>query len=162
MKFLLLFIGVPAIELALLIEVGAHIGTLNTFLLIIVTGILGANLARSQGLGVVRKVQAELAKQRFPRAACLIDVLRLTLAVNTADQILAAFEALEDHARTNANFFRLMRYKNKYHEDEHVSFRNLMVNVLFQHKGFWIAGELQLTTVDAVKMKTRCFGGCLT
>ena len=28
-----------------------------------------------------------------------------------------------------------------------------MVNVLFKHNGFEIAGELQLTTVDAVKMK---------
>ena len=52
--------------------------------------------------------QAELDKQRFPRAACLIDVLRLTLAVNSAKQILEAFEALENHARTHDDF-RIMR-----------------------------------------------------
>jgi UPF0716 protein FxsA len=80
MKFLLLFIGVPAIELALLIEVGAHIGTLNTFLLIIVTGILGANLARSQGLGVVRKVQAELARGEMPAQSLLDGAIILVAA----------------------------------------------------------------------------------
>ena len=32
-------------------------------------------------------------------------------------------------------------------------FRNLMINVLFTHKGFAIVGELQLTTIDSVKVK---------
>ena len=39
-KLLLLFILVPATELALLIEIGSRIGTMNTLLLIVVTGVL--------------------------------------------------------------------------------------------------------------------------
>ena len=44
-KLLMLFIVVPATELALLIEVGRQIGTINTLLLIVATGVLGASLA---------------------------------------------------------------------------------------------------------------------
>ena len=33
----------------------------------------------------------------FPRAACVIDVLRNSVAFDTAGQILAAFDALESH-----------------------------------------------------------------
>ena len=49
-----------------------------------------------------------MAKQQFPRAACLIDVIRLTLGVNTGDQILTAFEALQRHAEKREGF-KIMR-----------------------------------------------------
>ena len=48
----------------------------------------------------------------FPRAACVIDVLRNSVAFDTAGQILAAFDALESHEG-----LQLVRYKNKYHVD---------------------------------------------
>ena len=50
-KLLMLFILVPTTELALLIEVGRQIGTINTLLLIAATGVLGASLAGRQGIG---------------------------------------------------------------------------------------------------------------
>ena len=71
-KLLLLFILVPAVELALLIEVGSRIGTLATLGLIVVTGLAGAALARRQGLGVLAQIQAEVAKGRLP-AEALVD-----------------------------------------------------------------------------------------
>ena len=63
-KLLMLFIVVPATELVLLIEVGRQIGTINTLLLIVATGVLGASLAGRQGVGVVRKIQTEMAAQK--------------------------------------------------------------------------------------------------
>lgn len=45
-RLVLLFILIPTIELALLIEVGRQIGTLATLALIATTGALGAFLAR--------------------------------------------------------------------------------------------------------------------
>ncbi len=65
-RLLLLFIVVPAVELALLIEVGSRIGTPATLGLIVATGIAGAALARHQGLGVLRQMQAEVEKGRVP------------------------------------------------------------------------------------------------
>lgn len=76
---LLLFIVLPATELALLIEVGRRIGTGPTLALIVTTGILGATLARRQGLGVLRAIQIETAAGRLP-AAQLIDGLIILVA----------------------------------------------------------------------------------
>ncbi|MDP6372076.1 MAG: FxsA family protein [Vicinamibacterales bacterium] len=75
----LLFIVVPATELALLIEVGARIGTANTLLLIVVTGVLGASLASRQGMGVLRQIQAETAVGRMP-AGAIVDGLLIFVA----------------------------------------------------------------------------------
>ena len=76
-RLLLLFILVPAVELLLLIEIGRHIGTLPTLGLIVLTGALGAALARHQGLAVLRQVQAETAAGRIPAGALLEGVLIL-------------------------------------------------------------------------------------
>lgn len=76
---LLLFIGVPALELWLLIEIGQRIGTLETLALIVVTGVVGASLARRQGLQVLATVQRELAEGQLPGSA-LIDGMLILLA----------------------------------------------------------------------------------
>lgn len=78
-RLLLLFILVPAIELALLIELGRHIGTLPTLGLVAATGVLGASLARLQGLGVFRQMQSELAAGRLP-ANSIVDGVIILLA----------------------------------------------------------------------------------
>ncbi len=65
-KLLLLFVLVPAIELVLLIQLGGLIGLLPTIAVIVITGFLGAGLARHQGVGVFRQVQSELASGRLP------------------------------------------------------------------------------------------------
>lgn len=61
-----LFILVPLVELALLIEVGRWIGLWPTIFLVAVTGLAGAALARAQGLQVIARVQLELARGRLP------------------------------------------------------------------------------------------------
>jgi UPF0716 protein FxsA len=78
-KLLLLFIALPAVELALLIELGRRIGTLETLALIIVTGVVGATLARSQGLRVLSNVQAQLGAGKMP-AESLLDGLMILIA----------------------------------------------------------------------------------
>jgi len=76
-KLLFLFILIPALELALVIEVGQHIGTLNTLLLIAVTGVVGASLARRQGLEVLRRMQAEFDQGRIPSGSIVDGVIIL-------------------------------------------------------------------------------------
>ncbi len=78
-RLLLLFVVLPAVELGLLIEVGSRIGTAATLLLIVVTGIVGASLARRQGLGVISRVQRETAEGRMP-AGTLVDGVIILLA----------------------------------------------------------------------------------
>ena len=57
----LLFIAVPALEIYALIEIGGQIGALPTLAIIVATGVLGAALARHQGLSALREVQRSLA-----------------------------------------------------------------------------------------------------
>jgi UPF0716 protein FxsA len=76
-QVLLLFVVLPAIELALLIEVGRRIGTGATLALIAVTGIVGAALARRQGLGVLRVLQTETMAGRLPAGSLADGVIIL-------------------------------------------------------------------------------------
>jgi len=63
---ILLFTVLPALELWLLIEIGSHIGSGNTILIIILTGVLGASMARVQGFIVLQKIQQELNNGIMP------------------------------------------------------------------------------------------------
>jgi UPF0716 protein FxsA len=77
---LLLFVGLPAVELGLLIEIGGRIGTAATLALIAGTGVVGATLARRQGLGVLRVLQSETAAGRLPAGSLVDGVIILVAA----------------------------------------------------------------------------------
>ena len=53
-NLLVLFIVIPLVELFLLIQVGSRIGVVPTIGLIVLTGLIGASLARQQGLSAMR------------------------------------------------------------------------------------------------------------
>lgn len=55
--FLIIFVGVPLIELSVLIEVGSDIGAFPTILLCLLTAAVGLSLIRMQGLKVVADLQ---------------------------------------------------------------------------------------------------------
>ena len=78
-KLLLLFILVPLVELYLLIEIGRLIGTLSTIAIIVFTGILGAFLARRQGISVLYQIRFELSNGRLPTSQ-FVDGLIILLA----------------------------------------------------------------------------------
>ncbi|BCR04750.1 membrane protein FxsA [Desulfuromonas versatilis] len=65
-RLLLVFTIVPLTELYVLIKVGGLIGLPSTMGLILLTGIAGAYLARTQGFDLLRSIQAELAAGRIP------------------------------------------------------------------------------------------------
>ena len=65
-KLFLLFTIIPILELYLIIKVGGMIGAFNTVLIILTTGIIGASLAKSQGLIVLSKIQQALNEGRIP------------------------------------------------------------------------------------------------
>lgn len=65
----LLFVAVPIVEIAVLIEVGGAIGVWNTIALVILTAIAGTALLRIQGLATLARVQDSLARDTFPASA---------------------------------------------------------------------------------------------
>ena len=78
-KLLLLFVIVPAAELALLIQAGIYLGTWLTLALIVFTGIVGAYLARRQGLSVLTRAQKQMARGEVP-AGSLADGVMILVA----------------------------------------------------------------------------------
>lgn len=63
---LALFIGVPLVELALLIKLGTHLGVATTLLIVLGTGVAGASLARSQGFVILSRIQMDLEAGHLP------------------------------------------------------------------------------------------------
>ena len=62
----LVFVVAPLAELAVLIQVGAAIGVLNTIGLLVLVSLVGAWLAKREGLGVLRRIQATIARGELP------------------------------------------------------------------------------------------------
>ena len=69
-NLLVLFIVIPLVELFLLIQVGSRIGVVPTIGLIVLTGLIGASLARQQGLSAMRRIQEEIRNGRQPAGCC--------------------------------------------------------------------------------------------
>ena len=62
----LFIIGVPLIEIYLMIKVGGFIGAFNTIFLIFFTAITGVYFARSAGLNAIRSGFNQLIKNKIP------------------------------------------------------------------------------------------------
>ncbi|MDY6862615.1 MAG: FxsA family protein [Thermodesulfobacteriota bacterium] len=77
LKLFLLFTLVPFLELALLLKIGTKIGVLNTLMLIILTGILGAYLTRRAGFSVVFRIKSDLDQGKIPSEGIFHGVLVL-------------------------------------------------------------------------------------
>ena len=65
-RLILLFTIIPLIELYLLIQVGRYLGSFQTIMIVLITGIIGGLLARSQGLSVQRQIRLDLQKGIIP------------------------------------------------------------------------------------------------
>jgi len=76
-KFLSLFIIVPLLELALLIEVGKYLGAWNTIALVLVTAVAGAMMMQLEGLRVWSNLQQDLMNGRMPTHNIINGVLIL-------------------------------------------------------------------------------------
>lgn len=76
-RLMILFLLLPVVELILLIEVGRRIGTPATIVLVLVTGALGAALARSQGMRVLRSIRHDVDQGRVPAEEVVEGVLIL-------------------------------------------------------------------------------------
>lgn len=68
---LFLFVCIPFIELVLLFEVGKMIGLLETLMIIIITGIIGAALARQQGISAMSDIRRKLNEGKLPTDSLL-------------------------------------------------------------------------------------------
>ena len=78
---ILAFITLPVIELILLLRIGSWLGALPTILLVIVTGVVGAAIARSQGVQVLARIRQDLGAGRPPVSSMVDGALILVAGV---------------------------------------------------------------------------------
>ncbi len=76
---LIIVVGLPIVELFVLIEVGGRIGGLYTIGLVLLTAAGGLFLVRLQGMSVLARAQSHLAENRVPVGE-IVDGLFLLLA----------------------------------------------------------------------------------
>ncbi len=62
----LVFIGIPAVEIFLLIKVGGKIGALSTISLIFLTAIIGIYFAKLEGIKTIRSGAINLYQNKVP------------------------------------------------------------------------------------------------
>ncbi len=63
---ILFIIGIPAVEIYLMIKVGGVIGAFNTILLIFFTAITGVYFAKLEGLSAIRSGFGQIVKNQVP------------------------------------------------------------------------------------------------
>ena len=64
--FFLLFIGLPALEIFLMIKIGGAVGAFNTVLLIFLTAIIGIYFAKLQGIQTLKSGMVNLYQNKLP------------------------------------------------------------------------------------------------
>jgi UPF0716 protein FxsA len=74
-----LFLAVPIVELFVILQVGQAVGVLDTLALLILISVVGAWLAKREGLGVLRRMQAAVQAGRVPGTE-LVDGFLILLA----------------------------------------------------------------------------------
>ena len=75
LKLFLAFTLIPFFEIYLLIKIGYYLGAFNTILVVIVTGLLGAYLAKLQGIKTMTRVRESLNRGELPAEQMLDAVL---------------------------------------------------------------------------------------
>ena len=64
--FFIIFVGIPAIEIFLLIKIGGEIGALNTVALIFLTAVIGIYFAKLQGIQTLKSGMVNLYQNKIP------------------------------------------------------------------------------------------------
>ncbi len=78
-RLFLLFTCIPLVELYLLIRIGQMIGAFHTILLVLLTGMAGAWLARREGTRTLDRIQGLLSRGEMPGEE-LLDALLIFMA----------------------------------------------------------------------------------
>ncbi len=79
LKLFLAFTLIPIAEIYLLVRVGEYIGALNTVAMVVLTGVVGATLARVQGVHTLYKIRTSLQQRKIPSRE-LMDAVLILLA----------------------------------------------------------------------------------
>ena len=75
LKLFLGFTLIPVLEIYLLIKIGHYLGAFNTVIVVIVTALLGASLARHEGIRTMIRLRESMNRGELPAEEMLDAVL---------------------------------------------------------------------------------------
>lgn len=118
LKLFLAFTIIPVVEIYLLIQIGTIFGALTSIAMVIVTGFLGAYLARIQGLQTLFRIQKSLRDGQMPSGelldALLIGIAGLVLLTPGFITDTFGFLLLIPHSRTAIKYWLLRKIEVRY------------------------------------------------
>ncbi len=116
-KLLLAFTLIPIAEIYVLIKMGGALGALNTILLVILTALAGAYLAKIQGLKTMLQIRHNLDRGIMPAEemldALLIFAAGVVLLTPGFLTDLAGLIVLIPHSRAYLKLWLKRQFKNK-------------------------------------------------
>ena len=65
-SFFLLFIGIPTLEIFLMIKIGSKVGAINTVGLVFLTAIIGLYFAKVQGIKTIKSGMINIYQNKLP------------------------------------------------------------------------------------------------
>ena len=65
-SFFLLFLGIPTLEIFLMIKIGSKVGALNTVGLVFLTAIIGLYFAKVQGIKTIKSGMINIYQNKLP------------------------------------------------------------------------------------------------
>ena len=122
-SLLLLIIGVPILEIAVMIKIGQQIGTFNTVLIIFLTATIGIYYARIEGLNTIKAGMLNIYKNKIPfyeilsGASIAVAAILLILPGFISDTIGLLF-LLPFTRKIIINLWLRNKYKNRPHNEE--------------------------------------------
>ena len=125
-KLFLLFTLIPVIELSLLIELGSYIGILNTVIIVILTAIIGAYMVRTEGMGVMFRIQKNMQDGIFPgeeliSGAMILVAGALLLTPGFFTDVIGFLMVIPVSRKYISNLIRKYIEKNMSNNDIHIN-----------------------------------------
>ena len=118
--FFLIFIGLPALEIFLMIKIGGKIGALNTLALIFLTAVIGIFFARIQGIQTLKSGVVNIYQNKAPIyeliSGASIAIAALLLIIPGFFTDVLGFSLLIPFTR-KIIFKRIIKNKNYIHKD---------------------------------------------
>ena len=122
---LLIIIGFPILEIALMIKIGKAVSILNTISLIFLTAIIGIYYARVEGLNTIRSGMVNLYQNKLPfyeliSGASIAIAAVLLIFPGFISDTIGFLLLIPFTRRLIINTWFKSKYKNNYKQDEEI------------------------------------------
>ena len=122
---LLIIIGLPILEITLMIKIGQQIGAFNTILIIFFTAIVGVSYAKIEGVNTIRAGMTNLYKNKVPfyeliSGASIAVAAVLLILPGFISDIIGFFLLIPFTRKIIINLFLKNNYKKNIKDDENI------------------------------------------